>query len=79
MSENTESDHVTTQSHQASEHVFGRNAGRGCAEARGGIDIYMGVSLCVVLCSLRVRALEVVWGDSGHCGWSMLLHLRRRV
>ena len=21
----------------------------GCAEARGGIDIYMGVSLCVVL------------------------------
>jgi hypothetical protein len=32
----------------------------------GGIDIYMGVSLCVVLWSLRVVALG---GDSGHCGW----------
>jgi hypothetical protein len=48
VSENAESDHGTTYRHQANTRSV-ESGRRGCAEARGGIDIYMGVSLCVVL------------------------------
>ena len=47
-SANAESGHAITNRHQANTCSVETRKG-GSAEARGGIDIYMGVSLCVVL------------------------------
>ena len=47
-SENAESSWLTTRSGPG-EHLFAKHTFGGCAEARGGIDIYNALSLYVVL------------------------------